>query len=62
MSRPRIVNNLLWMIAGIGVVTLCIFFPRFLAFLELAMRELRYLWWLILLVAVGTYLTFRKRD
>jgi hypothetical protein len=36
----------------------CIVFPRMLTFVELASRELRYLWWLILIVAIGVWLTF----
>jgi hypothetical protein len=31
-------------------------FPRAAAFAELAARELRYLWWLILLVALAIWL------
>jgi hypothetical protein len=33
-------------------------FPRVLAFTELAARELRYLWWLVLMVALGVWLAF----
>lgn len=40
------------------VVVLCLLFPRMLAFVELAARELRYLWWLVLLAAVGVYFFF----
>ena len=41
----------------IGVVAvLCLVFPRVLAFVEIAARELRYLWWLVLLVALGGWL------
>lgn len=47
-----------FVIAGILVVALCIIFPRVLAFAELAARELRYFWWLILIAAVGVYLAF----
>ncbi len=60
MSRSRALNNLKWILVGIGVATLCAFFPRFLAFLELALRELRYLWWLVLLLAIGIYLALKK--
>lgn len=31
-------------------------FPRALAFAELAARQLRYFWWLILLLALGLWL------
>jgi hypothetical protein len=33
-------------------------FPRALAFVELAGREIRYLWWLVLLVALGIWLVW----
>jgi hypothetical protein len=33
-------------------------FPKAFAFAELAARELRYLWWLILLVALSLFLIF----
>ncbi|MBL9212096.1 MAG: hypothetical protein JNL92_16680 [Opitutaceae bacterium] len=50
----------------IGVVALLfILFPRTLAFVELAARELRYLWWLVLLVALAGWLIWgvgRKRK
>lgn len=42
-----------------------LFFPRVLALVELAARELRYLWWLLLLLGLGIWLAFflgRKRD
>ncbi|MGH7944124.1 MAG: hypothetical protein ACREH8_16005 [Opitutaceae bacterium] len=41
----------------IGVVALLfLIFPKTLAFVELAARELRYLWWLVLLVALAGWL------
>ncbi len=42
----------------------CLLFPRVLAFVELAARELRYLWWLILIGALGVWLVFfyGKKD
>jgi hypothetical protein len=50
----------------VGVVALLfILFPRTLAFAELAARELRYLWWLVLLVALAGWLIWgvgRKRK
>lgn len=53
--RPRL-------LATIGAVLalglLCLLFPRALAFVELAARELRYLWWLILIAALGIWLAF----
>jgi hypothetical protein len=47
------------------ILALCLLFPRVLAFTELAARELRYLWWLVLLAALGAYFLFffgRKKD
>jgi len=38
------------------VVGLLLLFPRAFAFVELAARELRYLWWLILLLALAVWL------
>jgi hypothetical protein len=50
----------------VGVVALLfVLFPRTLAFAELAARELRYLWWLVLLVALAGWLIWgvgRKRK
>jgi hypothetical protein len=41
----------------IGVLLLLVLgFPRALAFVELAARELRYFWWLILIVALAIWL------
>ncbi len=54
-------------IAGLiaAVVALAVFFPRVLRFLEMATRELRYFWWVILLVALAVWLIWgigRKRP
>ncbi len=38
------------------VLALVLVFPRAYAFVEMAARELRYFWWLILLVAMGIWL------
>ena len=38
------------------IVLLFLIFPRAFAFVELAARELRYLWWLILLLALAIWL------
>jgi nitric oxide reductase large subunit len=41
------------------VLVLCalfLLFPRAYAFAEMAARELRYLWWLILLLVLGVWL------
>ena len=45
-------------------VILFLIFPRMLAFTEMAARELRYFWWLILLVALACWLIwgFKRRP
>jgi len=48
-------------IAGIGLLVLfalilILLFPPALAFVEMAARQLRYLWWLVLLLALGIWL------
>jgi hypothetical protein len=55
MIRPRTIG---WIIAGLVLVGICLLFPRALAFVELAARELRYLWWLVLLLIFGVWLAF----
>ena len=42
-------------LAGVFLL-LFLFFPPALAFMELAAREIRYLWWIILLVALAIWL------
>ena len=43
--------------ALVGVlVLLVLMFPRAYGFVEMAARELRYLWWLILIVALAVWL------
>ena len=37
-------------------VLLFLIFPRAAAFVEMAAREIRYLWWLILLLALAAWL------
>jgi hypothetical protein len=39
-------------------VAACLMFPRVMAFAELAARELRYFWWLVLILAFGVWLAF----
>ncbi len=61
----KLLRRLTLVAAGLLVVALCLIFPRALAFVELAARELRYLWWLVLLVALSAYFFFvfgRKKD
>ena len=47
------------------IVGLFLLFPKAFGFVEMAARELRYLWWLILLVALAVWLIWgvkRKRK
>jgi hypothetical protein len=40
------------------IMVLCLIFPGVLAFVERGARELRYLWWLVLLVGLGLWLVW----
>lgn len=55
-----------WIISGVVLIGILFLFPRAFAFAELAARELRYLWWLVLLLIFGLWLAFsfgkRKDD
>ena len=65
VTPSKIPRFLIAVAAALFIVALCLLFPRVLAFTELAARELRYLWWLVLLAALGTYFFFffgRKKD
>ena len=54
--NPRL-RAALQLLVLIGVVAvLALIFPGVMAFIEVASRELRYLWWLILLVALAGWL------
>ncbi len=54
--RWRAVLQILVLIAVIGGLVLL--FPKAYAFVEMAGRELRYLWWLVLLLALGIWLVW----
>lgn len=46
----------------IGVIAgLFFLFPSALAFVEMAARELRYLWWLVLLLALALWLIWASK-
>jgi hypothetical protein len=54
-----------WIISGVVLIGLLFLFPRAFAFAELAARELRYLWWLVLLLIFGLWLAFsfgKRKD
>lgn len=60
--RQRAILQLSLLI-GLCVLLLAIF-PRAFAFVEFAARELRYLWWIVLLAALAVWLIWgvgRKR-
>lgn len=52
--RARAVAQFLVLVGMVALLFLV--FPKTLAFVEMAARELRYLWWLILLVALAAWL------
>ena len=57
MSRSPL-RTVGWIIAGLVLLGICLLFPRVFAFAELATRELRYLWWLVFILALGVWLMF----
>ena len=52
--RLRAFTSIAALLAVLGL--LVFFFPRAAGFAELAARELRYFWWLILIVALAVWL------
>jgi len=50
-----------YILAVLFVGGLLVLFPSAFAFVELAAREIRYLWWVILLVALGVFLIWGFR-
>ena len=54
--NPRLRATLQLLVLLSVVIVLFLLFPRALGFVELAARELRYLWWLVLLVALAVWL------
>ncbi len=57
--RPRALLQLgLLVLVSLGLLLL---FPRALGFVEMAARELRYFWWLLLLVALAVWLIWAGR-
>jgi len=58
---PRARAGLQIGLLGLVVLVLLLLFPPALAFVEMAARELRYLWWLILLGALAGWLIWAGR-
>jgi hypothetical protein len=54
--NPRPLAFLKFAVILAVMVALVLIFPRALGFVEMAARELRYLWWVILLVALALWL------
>lgn len=54
--NPRVIAWLKIAVVLAVIMILIFAFPRALAFVEMAARELRYLWWLILLLALAVWL------
>ena len=54
--NPRLRATLQLLVLIVVVAVLFLIFPKTLAFVEIAARELRYLWWLVLLVALAAWL------
>ena len=52
--RTRAILQIVVLVAVVGLLALL--FPSVYGFVELAARELRYFWWLILLVALAIWL------
>jgi hypothetical protein len=48
-------------LGGIFLI-LWLLFPAAFAFVEMAAREIRYLWWVVLLVALGIWLAWGFRT
>jgi hypothetical protein len=53
---PRLRATLQFAVLVAVIVLLFLLFPAAFAFAELAARELRYLWWMVLLVALAIWL------
>ena len=54
--RTRAIAQFFVLLGVVGLLLLL--FPAAFKFVEMAARELRYLWWLILLVALGVWLVW----
>ncbi|MEI6194079.1 MAG: hypothetical protein WCS42_07095 [Verrucomicrobiota bacterium] len=54
--NPRLIAFLKLFVLLTVIVGLVLLFPAALKFVELAARELRYLWWLVLLLALAAWL------
>ncbi|MEI9962838.1 MAG: hypothetical protein WDM76_17495 [Limisphaerales bacterium] len=54
--NPRLIAFLKLIVLLAALVALVLIFPPVLGFVEMAARELRYLWWIVLLLALAAWL------
>jgi uncharacterized protein with PQ loop repeat len=54
--NPRTIAILKIVVLAAVVLTLVLMFPKALSFVEMGAREVRYLWWMLLLVALAVWL------
>jgi hypothetical protein len=54
--NPRVIAILKILALLLVILALVLIFPSALQFVEMGARELRYLWWLVLLVALAAWL------
>jgi hypothetical protein len=54
--NPRVIAILKILALLLVILALVLIFPKALAFVEMGARELRYLWWLVLLVVLAAWL------
>lgn len=59
--NPRTRASLQIGLLALVILGLLLVFPRALGFVEMAARELRYFWWLILLLALAVWLIWAGR-
>jgi hypothetical protein len=54
--NPRTIAILKLVCLGAVILALILIFPKALGFVEMGAREVRYLWWIILLLALAVWL------
>jgi hypothetical protein len=63
--NPRWIAFFKLVVLFLAVMALILLFPAALKFVEMGARELRYLWWLVLLLALAVWLIWglgKKKD
>ena len=56
--NPRLRATLQIAVLVLVIGALVLFFPKAYAFAEMAARELRYFWWLVLIVVLALWIMF----